>query len=206
MIAIIDYKAGNLKSVERALSYLGFACRVTADRAFILEAERIIFPGVGAAGTAMETLVAEGLDETLRRAAAQGKPFLGICLGAQVILEGSEEGPTDCLGLIPGRVRRFQLSGLRIPHMGWNHISVEKPHPILHDLHPQAQYYFVHSYFPAPEAAEEVIATTDYGVNFASVLGRGNVVATQFHPEKSGAYGLKILRNFCTWDGRWPPC
>ena len=206
MIAIIDYKAGNLKSVERALRYLGFACRITADSRFILKAERIIFPGVGAAGAAMETLAAGGLDETLRRAAAEGTPFLGICLGAQIILDSSEEDSTPCLGLVQGKVRRFRLSGLRIPHMGWNHISVEKPHPVLHDLHPQAQYYFVHSYFPAPETAEEVIATTDYGVSFASVLGRGNVVATQFHPEKSGRYGLKILKNFCEWDGRWPLC
>ncbi len=203
MIAIIDYQAGNLKSVERALKHLGLACRVTGSAAEILTAERVIFPGVGAAGRAMETIRAHGLDAAIHAVIERGTPFLGICLGTQIILETSEEdGGTACLGVIPGTVRRFADMGLKIPHMGWNSLSPRIDHPLLAGIDPLAQFYFVHSYYPDPRDAAAVVATTAYGVTFASVLAQGNVFATQFHPEKSGSPGLKILENFSRWDGR----
>lgn len=202
MIAIIDYRAGNLKSVQRALAHLGLACMVTSDTAAIERAERVIFPGVGAAGRAMETLVAAGLDSVIGRVIANGTPFMGICLGTQIILEASEEdGHTRCLGILPGTVRRFQDRGLKIPHMGWNSLSRRIDHPLLAGVDPAAQFYFVHSYYPLPAVETDIIATTTYGVTFAAVLARGNVFATQFHPEKSGGPGLRILENFSRWNG-----
>ncbi|MEN6473276.1 MAG: imidazole glycerol phosphate synthase subunit HisH [Syntrophaceae bacterium] len=203
MIAIIDYRAGNLKSVQRALKHLGLACRITDSAQEILAAERVIFPGVGAAGQAMETIRAHGLNEAIHAVIEQGTPFMGICLGTQIILEKSEEdGGTDCLGVIPGTVRRFAEMGLKIPHMGWNSLSPRTNHPLLAGVNPQAQFYFVHSYYPDPREADKIAATTTYGITFASVLASGNVFATQFHPEKSGEPGLKILENFSRWDGR----
>jgi glutamine amidotransferase len=209
MIAIIDYKAGNLSSVQRALDRLGFPCRITLDRAEVRAAERIIFPGVGAAGKAMNDLRALGLDDAIRDGYECGKPVLGICLGAQIILEKSEENDTPCLGLIKGRVVRFpeplSASGggsLKVPHMGWNGILLQKSHPVLAGITPADEFYFVHSYYPLPEEDERVIALTDYGIRFPSVIGRRNLIAMQFHPEKSGTAGLRVLRNFCTWDGR----
>jgi len=203
MIAIIDYRAGNLKSVERALKHLGLACRITADAKEILAAERVIFPGVGAAGLAMETIRDHGLDDAIHAVIERGMPFMGICLGTQIILERSEEdGGTDCLGVIPGTVRRFPEMGLKIPHMGWNSLSPRKDHPLLAGIDQGAQFYFVHSYYPEPRDAGAIAATTTYGITFASVLTSGNVFATQFHPEKSGEPGLRILENFSRWDGR----
>lgn len=203
MIAIIDYQAGNLKSVERALKHLGQACRITGSASEILAAERVIFPGVGAAGRAMQTIRAQGLDEAIHAVIERGTPFLGICLGTQIILETSEEdGGTACLGVIPGTVRRFADIGLKIPHMGWNSLSPRFNHPLLEDIDPLAQFYFVHSYYPDPRDAAAIAATTTYGVTFASALTSGNVFATQFHPEKSGSPGLKILENFSRWNGR----
>jgi glutamine amidotransferase len=203
MIAIIDYRAGNLKSVERALKHLGLACQITDSASEILAAERVIFPGVGAAGLAMETIRAHGLDEAIHAVIQRGTPFLGICLGTQIILETSEEdGGTGCLGVIPGTVRRFPETGLKIPHMGWNSLSPRIDHPLLAGVDPRAQFYFVHSYYPDPREADAVAATTTYGITFASALTARNVFATQFHPEKSGAPGLKILENFSRWDGK----
>ena len=202
MTSIIDYRAGNLRSVRRALLHLGVPCRITDKPLEILSSERVIFPGVGAAGKAMETIRSLGLDEVIREVVASGAPFLGICLGAQIILEKSEEGDTECLSIIPGRVRRFSGSNLKIPHMGWNTIEMTKRHPILDGIDEKAQFYFVHSYYAEPAGDDDVIATTEYGIGFASVVGRGNVVATQFHLEKSGRQGLSILENFSKWDGR----
>lgn len=203
MIAIIDYQAGNLRSVERALTYLGLACRITNDASEIEAAERVIFPGVGAAGRAMATIRERALDKAIHEVIERGTPFMGICLGTQIILEKSEEdGGTTCLGVIPGTVRRFPEMGLKIPHMGWNSLSPKVDHPLLFGIDRQTQFYFVHSYYPAPESAENIVATTAYGIEFASVLASGNVFATQFHPEKSGAPGLKILENFSRWDGK----
>ncbi len=202
MIAIIDYNAGNLRSVERALRHLGLECRITRDRSEILAAERVIFPGVGAAGRAMDTIIAYGIDTVIGEVVELKTPFLGICLGTQIILEKSEEDSAQCLGIIGGMARKFPRMGEKIPHMGWNTLKVRADHPVLRGLDPDAQFYFVHSYYPDPSEKGDVIAETFYGISFASVLGRGNVVATQFHPEKSGRPGLKILENFSRWNGK----
>jgi glutamine amidotransferase len=206
MIAIIDYKAGNLTSVARAVNHLGFACAVTHDIAAIRRARRIVFPGVGAAGAAMSSLKELGLDEVLKERAAAGTPILGICIGSQVILNHSEENDTRGLGLIRGRVAAFpagltDASGrpLKIPHMGWNRIRPMSDHPLLAGIRPEDEFYFVHSYYPVPEDPAAVLATADYGVSFAAVIARGHLVATQFHLEKSGRPGLRMLKNFCTW-------
>jgi len=201
MISIINYKAGNLTSVERALKHLDIPCRITNNPEEIMASSKVIFPGVGAAGKAMEFIRSKRLDNILYDVIAENIPFLGICLGTQIILDKSEENDTSCLKIIPGISKRFPDSGIKIPHMGWNNISIIRPHPILSGIDPGAQFYFVHSFYPAPEREEDTIATTHYGVTFASIIGRGNIVATQFHPEKSGRYGLQMLKNFSKWDG-----
>lgn len=202
MIAIIDYKAGNLRSVERALRHLDLECIITRDSAEILNAERVIFPGVGAAGKAMETISELGIDKVIRKVIDSGIPFMGICLGTQIILERSEEDNARCLGIINGTTRRFPEMGLKIPHMGWNTLNIRKDHPILHGIDQDASFYFVHSYYPDPEDALNIFAETEYGISFPSAIGRNNVFASQFHPEKSGRSGLKMLENFSKWDGR----
>ena len=206
MIAIIDYDAGNLTSVARAVSHLGMSCVITKDADEIKGADRIIFPGVGAAGAAMESLQRSGLATLIKEELARGKPILGICLGTQIILSHSDENDTPCLGILGGTVRPFAPDSrskdgqkLKIPHMGWNGIRIEKPHPLLSDVRADDEFYFVHSYYPEPENFECVIAVTDYGHMFASILGFNNLFATQFHLEKSGPAGLKILDNFCKW-------
>ena len=205
MIAIIDYDAGNLTSVDRALKYIGAPCEVTRDLKKIGAADRIVFPGVGAAGSAMESLIRYGLDRAIREAFAAGKPILGICLGTQVILTESEENNARCLDLIPGKVTAFSTAmtekGLRlkVPHMGWNTVSVTRPHPVLTGIRDDLKFYFVHSFHPAPADPAHVLAQTSYGVPFASVIGHANLVATQFHPEKSGEPGLALLKNFISW-------
>jgi len=206
MIAIIDYDAGNLASVFRAVSHLGFSCVITRDIHAIKAAERIIFPGVGAAGAAMESLQSTGLDAVIKEAFAGGKPILGICLGSQIILTHSEENSTACLGILEGTVRAFAPDRrlddgqkLKIPHMGWNGIQIEESHPLLHGVKPDDEFYFVHSFYPDPRDADTIIAVTDYGVTFASIVGFKNLFATQFHLEKSGRPGLQILENFCRW-------
>ena len=201
MIAIIDYEAGNLRSVERALRHIGKACLVTKAPGEILGARRVIFPGVGAAGRAMEVIRARGLDSVIAAVAARKTPFLGICLGAQIILSESEENSTRCLGLLEGRALRFPETGLKIPHMGWNDTTRHRDHPLFEGIDGKAQFYFVHSYYPAPHRSDDVVAHTDYGVAFPSVIGHGNVAAVQFHPEKSGRQGLRLLENFCSWNG-----
>ncbi len=209
MIAIIDYKAGNLRSVERALKKLGFDCRITLDREEILASERVVFPGVGAAGKAMADLRHLGLDGVLKQVFENGKPFLGICIGAQIILDRSEEDSVHCLGLIPGEAKAFPVplssvgdERLKIPHMGWNGLRLIKKHPVLSGIRPEDEFYFVHSYYPMPASDTHVIGTTEYGIRFPSVIGNRNLIAMQFHLEKSGAPGLRILKNFCHWDGQ----
>jgi glutamine amidotransferase len=202
VIAIIDYNAGNLRSVVRALRHLALECAITRDRDELLSAERVIFPGVGAAGKAMDTIKAFGIDEVIEEVVARETPFLGICLGTQIILDESEEDGAKCLGIISGAARKFPQIGKKIPHMGWNTLIKRADHPIFHGIDPDAQFYFVHSYYPSPTYENEVIAETTYGISFASAIARGNVVATQFHPEKSGRYGLKMLENFSRWDGK----
>ena len=206
MIAIIDYDAGNLTSVQRAVLHLGLDCMITKEKAEIEAAERIIFPGVGAAGAAMQSLKRYGLDRALREALAGGKPVLGICIGSQIILTHSEENDTPCLGILDGTVRSFPSVNrsedgkkLKIPHMGWNGLDIKQPHPLLSGVSASDEFYFVHSYYPQPQNPDCVIAVTNYGITFASIVGLNNLFATQFHLEKSGPAGLKILDNFCKW-------
>jgi glutamine amidotransferase len=202
VVVVIDYQAGNLTSVLRSLRALGLEGMVTQDPAVVARATRLIFPGVGAAGRAMANLRELGLDHALRQAFAGGVPILGICLGAQIILDYSEENDTPCLGLLPGRTRALtRLPGVKIPHMGWNQVRFLKDHPVFKDLPGEAEYYFVHSYYPAPLREEMLLGVTEHGVDFVSAVGWQNLVATQFHPEKSGRFGLKLLKNFLKWDG-----
>lgn len=204
MIAIIDYRAGNLTSVKLAFDAIGREAVITDDPVCILEAERVVFPGVGAAGAAMRHLNALHLADTLRHVAGRGTPFLGICLGTQIILEHSEEdGGVDTLGLLPGCVIRFTPSERydKVPHMGWNRVMPRMPHPVFEGIADGTEFYFVHSYYPAPALDSCILGTTDYaGVTFAAALARDSIVATQFHPEKSGRAGLRLLDNFCRWN------
>ncbi len=203
MIAVIDYRAGNLTSVRLAFESIGAPVCITSDRTEILAAERVVFPGVGAAGAAMQNVAELGLSDTIRAVVERQTPFLGICLGTQIILEHSEEdGGVDTLGLIPGNVLRFapQDPFDKVPHMGWNRVEWTAPHPVFQNLPPGSEFYFVHSYYPAPTQSRHCLAQTTYaGTTFAAALGDGNIVATQFHPEKSGRIGLRLLENFVKW-------
>lgn len=200
-MVIIDYQAGNLTSVVRSFKALGVEGRVTQDPAQVAAASRVVFPGVGAAGKAMAILKDLGLDKALKECFRKGVPILGICLGAQIILEYSEENDTPCLGLLPGRTRSLpRQEGLKIPHMGWNRVRFLRPHPVFQGLPEEAEYYFVHSYYPDPAEQAMVLGMTEHGIRFPSAMGWRNLVATQFHPEKSGRFGLKILENFLAWD------
>lgn len=201
-LVVVDYGAGNLTSVHNALNYLGISNAVTSDPAVIALADRVVFPGVGAAGSAMETLKRTGLGEAVRGAVKAGKPVLGICIGCQIITGSSEEdGGVECLGLLPGRAVRFRSeAGLKIPHMGWNQVYFTQPHPLLEGVPSGSEFYFVHSYHPEV-AAEYAFAETTYGTQaFPCVIGNGNLVATQFHTEKSGEVGLRLLKNFSEWS------
>ncbi|MFO7569699.1 MAG: imidazole glycerol phosphate synthase subunit HisH [Smithellaceae bacterium] len=205
MIAIIDYNAGNITSVARALHAIGQEFVITDDTAKLDAASHVIFPGVGAAGEAMAYLRQKKLDVWLKSCFKSGTPVLGICLGTQIILDHSQENDTECIGLVSGSTIRFpdhlQANGraLKIPHMGWNSVVFKQEHPVFTGLDPQAEFYFVHSYYPSPSDNESVLGTTDYGITFCSVLAVENLVAVQFHPEKSGRPGLQILKNFCAW-------
>jgi glutamine amidotransferase len=206
VIAIIDYDAGNLTSVQRAFQHLDLEATITRDHNAIMTADKVVFPGVGNAGAAMRSLGKYGLDRVLRQVLECGAPILGICLGCQIILEHSQEENTACLGFMAGQSRRFnekQKDGslLKVPHMGWNTLQAVTEHPILENVNPKAQFYFVHSYYPDPVDPKYIAGVSDYGLTFASVLAMDNLVATQFHPEKSGAPGLQILANFARWQG-----
>lgn len=208
MIAILDYRAGNLTSVQRALHNLGFPCQITDSHEVIRASERIIFPGVGAAGKSMENLKALGLDVMLQERLDAGVPVLGICVGLQVLFNYSEENDTDCLGILPGKTRLFpgdmrseQGERLKVPHMGWNEVNFMMDHPVFRNIPPGSEFYFVHSYYPDPRDPSHVAGKTSYGISFAAAVARSNLVAVQFHPEKSGPPGLRILSNFCRWDG-----
>ena len=205
MIAIVDYKAGNLTSVRLALEHLGISVKITQEPGEIDAADQVIFPGVGAAGAAMRHLEELRLADPLRTAVAEGKPFLGICLGTQVIFGHSEEdGGVDCLGILPGAVRHFAPSDplCKVPQMGWNTVQIQRDHPLFAGIEDESEFYFVHSYYPAPSDMAHVLGETEYAdVRFASVVGRDNLFATQFHPERSGRIGLRLLQNFSAWDG-----
>ncbi|MGJ3524219.1 imidazole glycerol phosphate synthase subunit HisH [Nitratidesulfovibrio sp. D1] len=202
MLAILDYKAGNQTSVRRALDHLGIPCVITADPAVIAGAHGVIFPGVGAAGQAMNELVSTGLDKVLKDQVQAGKPLLGICVGCQIMLDYSQENDTKALGIVPGECRLFNAAWteedgapIRVPHMGWNRIVQKRPCELLKGIEPEAEFYFVHSYYPTPPD-DYVIATCTYGEEFCAIHGGPGLWAVQFHPEKSGRPGLALLRNF----------
>lgn len=202
MIAIIDYEGGNLTSVKRAVNYLGFEAEITQDLNVIDKSDRIIFPGVGAAGASMEMLRKTGLDEIVKdQVLNQKKPFLAICIGIQILFDYSEEDKTECLGILKGIVRRFPENGkddkIKIPQIGWNQVHQTKPHPIFESVPDRSDLYFVNSFYCQPVEPEVVIGETEYGVRFTSAVARENIVATQFHLEKSGPVGLRMLKNFC---------
>jgi imidazole glycerol-phosphate synthase subunit HisH len=205
MVSIIDYKAGNLTSVKRALDYLDIPCIITPDADVIRKSERVIFPGVGNAAAAVPVLRERGIDAALKEAFISGTPILGICLGTQIILSHSDEGDTECLGLIPGTVLKFSLKNpaLKIPHMGWNEIIIRTPHYLLKDVPAGSQVYFVHSFYPRPDDPAMVVASCEYEIEFPCAIGTKNLFATQFHPEKSGPTGLSVLKNFAAWE---PSC
>lgn len=196
MIAIINYGAGNLRSVVNAVSRLGYQSKVTSSPAEVLNAQAVILPGVGAAADTMANLQRLGLTSPIQRFIAEGRPFLGICIGLQVLFTRTEEGGGhECLGIIPGQVKRLP-AGLKIPHMGWNQVKQRVAHPIFAGIPDEANFYFVHSYYVEPSDGSLVAGETDYGIPFCSAITKDNLVATQFHPEKSGQVGLKVYDNF----------
>ena len=198
MIAIIDYDAGNLKSVEKALLSLGEETAVTREKDVILSADKVILPGVGAFGDAMEHLHRYGLPDILRQTAAQGTPLLGICLGMQLLFERSEESPdVEGLGLLKGEILRIpDKEGLKIPHMGWNSIHLQNEGRLFKGISQESYVYFVHSYYLKAEEEEIIKATTEYSTHIHASVEKGNLFACQFHPEKSSDLGLAILKNF----------
>lgn len=200
MIAIIDYDAGNLKSVEKALQHLGEECKITRDANEILQAQKVILPGVGAFGDAMEKLERFGLVEVIREVVAKKTPFLGICLGLQLIFDSSDEAPgVKGLGILPGKIVAFpKKEGYKIPHMGWNSITIHEGAKLFEGIEQGSYVYFVHSYYLEAENASDVAATTEYITHVHASVERENVFACQFHPEKSGEVGLQILKNFCS--------
>jgi glutamine amidotransferase len=195
-VAIIDYGVGNLRSVEKAFRAAGTAAVVTGDGRVLREADALVLPGVGAFGACMSALRGCGFDALARERASEGIPLLGVCVGMQMLFEESEEfGRTEGLGLLKGRVRRFD-GDLRVPHVGWNQVEMKRPHPLVAGVENEAFFYFVHSYYCEVKDAEDVVGETEYGLAYASVVARGAVCGVQFHPEKSQAAGLRLLRNF----------
>ena len=198
-VAVVDYDAGNTLSVTRALEKVGARVNLTPDPEEVVAADAVVLPGVGAFGDCMRKLRERGMDEACLETYRAGKPFLGVCVGLQVLFERSEESPgVEGLGLLPGEIARFDVEGLKVPHMGWNELEVVRPHPVLGGLGSEA-FYFVHSYHPQPEEPADLLGVTDYGGPFCAAAGRGNLVAVQFHPEKSSRAGLALYENFLSW-------
>jgi glutamine amidotransferase len=196
VIAIIDYGAGNLRSVANAITKLGYHPRVTSDPGEVLDAAAVILPGVGAAADTMNSLEKLDMTDTIRRLIQQGRPLFAICVGLQILLSRTEEGGGhECLGIISGEVKRLP-QGLKIPHIGWNQVEQRFTHPVFEGIPDEANFYFVHSFYAEPEDVSVVAGTTSYGVSMCSMIIKDNLIATQFHPEKSGAHGLKIYANF----------
>jgi glutamine amidotransferase len=201
MIAIIDYGAGNLRSVTNALVKLGYQPKVTSKASDVLNANAVIFPGVGAAPDTVRNLRKSGLDDVIRQVIRENRPLLAICVGMQVLLSATEEdGLNECLGVIPGVVKRLP-SGLKVPHMGWNQVKQVINHPIFNGIADGSNFYFVHSYYAEPDDARVVAGTTEYSVTLCSVLIKDSLIATQFHPEKSGELGLRMYDNFLKMAG-----
>jgi len=201
VISVVDYGAGNLRSVTNALALLGCTFRVTQKVVDVLDADAVILPGVGAASDTLKNLKNLALIKPIKQYVAEGRPFLGICIGLQILLSTTEEGGEQkCLGIVPGRVQRLP-AGVKVPHMGWNQVKQIDIHPIFKGIPDNTNFYFVHSYYAVPENNAVVIGTTDYSLSFCSVLAQDKLVATQFHPEKSGKWGLKIYDNFLRMAG-----
>lgn len=199
MIAIIDYGAGNIRSIEKALEHVGASVQVTDEPGTVNKAQAIVLPGVGSGGAAMSRMTERGLDDAIRKATQQGKPFLGICLGMQLLADHHAEGEVDGLSLFSGEVRRIP-HGPKIPHMGWNQVKPQHTAlAIFEDIPQDAYFYFAHSYYVEPQDSQGVAAVTDYGSPFCSVIVTERVWGTQFHPEKSGSVGLQLLNNFLKW-------
>jgi imidazole glycerol-phosphate synthase subunit HisH len=202
MIDVIDYRAGNSPSVIYALERLGLPCRLVAKPEEIAESERLVLPGVGAAAATLDSLRESDLLDALTQRVQRDKvPFLGICIGLQVLFDHSDEDDTPCLGWLPGHVRRFP-AGQRVPQIGWNEVRFTRSHPVTAELRDQAHFYFVNSYYADPRDPGDTLGRTEYGLEFASVVARDNIVATQFHAEKSGSLGLRLLAAFASWDGQ----
>jgi glutamine amidotransferase len=198
-VAVIDYDAGNTLSVTRAVERVGASADLTGDPDRVAAADAVVLPGVGAFGDCVTKLRERGMEEAAWETFRSGKPFLGVCIALQVFFEGSEESPgVPGLGILPGPVRRFEGGALKVPHMGWNELSVRREHPVLAGLDGE-DFYFVHSYFPVPDEPGDVLGTSEYGQTFCSAAGRENLVAVQFHPEKSSVAGLRLYENFLGW-------
>ncbi len=196
MIAVIDYGAGNLRSVVNAINKLGYQAKITSVPREIITAQAVVLPGVGAAADTMNSLERLDLTDVIRRLIEERRPLLAVCVGLQILLSGTEEGGWhECLGIIPGKVRKLP-DVHKIPHMGWNQVKQKLTHPIFEGIPDEANFYFVHSFYVDPEDTSVVAGTTDYGVSMCSMLIKDNLVATQFHPEKSGEHGLKMYGNF----------
>ena len=200
-IVIIDYGAGNLRSVNNSLVKIGCRPTITAKPEDVLNADVVFFPGVGAAPDAMESLKNSGLDVTLKRVIDERRPVFAVCVGMQVLLSTTEEdGLHDCLNILPGSVKKLP-PGLKVPHMGWNQVEQKIEHPIFQGIPDKSNFYFVHSYYPDPEDESVIAGVTEYGLRFCSILVKENLIATQFHPEKSAEYGLKLYANFLEMAG-----
>ena len=194
-VAVIDYESGNLRSVSQALAKAGAEPVVTGDPRVLLDCPAAVLPGVGAGDSAMRALDQRGLIGPLREFVGSGRPFLGVCLGLQLLMDRTEEGDASCLGLVPGVTRRLP-DGLKVPHMGWNQVALKGAHPVLEGIPDNADFYFVHSYYADPADESVVAAVTEYGPTFCSIIAVDNLIATQFHPEKSGALGLRLYEGF----------
>ena len=194
-LVVIDYQSGNLRSVAKALESTGVRPLITGDPDELGDADGLVLPGVGSGPAAMAALKQRGLVEPLREYVKSGRPFLGVCLGLQLLMERTDEGNAPCLDIIPGEVKRLPAT-LKVPHMGWNTVHLEFGGPLFQDIPHDSHFYFVHSYYAAPQDASAVAGTTEYGIPFCSIYARGNLVATQFHPEKSGPVGLQFYKNF----------
>lgn len=197
MITIIDFQAGNLFNVQNALNQIGVKSIITSNPQDIIQAKKIIFPGVGAAGATMKNLQKLNLIEPIKNYIKSNRPFLGICLGAQILLSKSAENNTECLNIISGKNLKFKNKNLTVPHMGWNQVNIIRKNKLFTDIPSNCYFYFIHSYYLSPKEKISVISETDYGINFASALQINNLYAVQFHPEKSAKWGLKLLNNFC---------
>lgn len=204
MIAIIDYGAGNLQSVKKAFDFIGAESVITDNPETINACDKILLPGVGSFGDAMDSMNKKGLVETVKQNALSGKPFLGICLGLQLLFEESEESPgVKGLGIFKGKIKKFSSQmGLKIPHIGWNSLEIKQKDTLFKGIPENSYVYFVHSYYLHAEDENEIATVTNYGIDFHSAVGKDNIFATQFHPEKSGDVGLQILRNFASMEGK----